>query len=78
VVLETHRHHDVDIHLTQRATLTSHDQKMDVGWNSNWNQNPTTRLSHGNLFCSSAVLDPRAGHTMDVLSPFFFVLCHSD
>ena len=30
------------------------------------------------LFCSLAVLDPRAGHTMDVLSPFISVLCHSD
>ena len=30
------------------------------------------------LFCSSAVLDPRGGHTMDVLSPFISVLCHSD
>ena len=30
------------------------------------------------LFCSLAVLDPRVGHTMDVLSPFIYVLCHSD
>jgi len=30
------------------------------------------------LFCSSAILDPRVGHTMDVLSPFISVLCHSD
>ena len=30
------------------------------------------------LFCSLAVLDPRVGHTMDVLSPFISVLCHSD
>ena len=30
------------------------------------------------LFCSSAVLDPTVGHTMDVLSPFISVLCHSD
>ena len=29
-------------------------------------------------FCSLAVLDPRVGHTMDVLSPFISVLCHSD
>jgi len=29
------------------------------------------------LFCSIAVLDPTAGHTMDVLSPFVPVLCHS-
>ena len=28
------------------------------------------------VFCSLAVLDPRVGHTMDVLSPFFSVLCH--
>jgi len=30
------------------------------------------------LFCSFAVLDPRVGHTMDVLSPFISVLWHSD
>jgi len=30
------------------------------------------------LFCSLAVLDPRVGHTMDVLSPFISGLCHSD
>ena len=30
------------------------------------------------LFCSLAVLNPRVGHTMDVLSPFISVLCHSD
>ena len=30
------------------------------------------------LFCSLDVLDPRVGHTMDVLSPFISVLCHSD
>ena len=30
------------------------------------------------LFCSLAFLDPRVGHTMDVLSPFIPVLCHSD
>ena len=29
------------------------------------------------LFCSLAVLDPRVGHTMDVLSPFIAILCHS-
>ena len=31
------------------------------------------------LFCSLAVLDPRVGHTMDVLPPFILsILCHSD
>jgi len=41
-----------------------------------------SRFSHASwssvLFCSSAVLDPTAGHTADVLSPFIPVLCHSD
>jgi len=30
------------------------------------------------LLCSLAVLDPRVGHTMDVLSPFISVICPSD
>ena len=30
------------------------------------------------LLCSLAILDPRVGHTMDVLSPFIPVLRHSD
>jgi len=29
------------------------------------------------LFCSLAVLDPKVGHTMDVISPFISILCHS-
>ena len=29
------------------------------------------------LFCL-AFLDPRVSHTMDVLSPFISLLCHSD
>ena len=45
--------------------------------------NVNTSWSHAHfyrsvLFCSLAVLDPRVGHTMDVLSPFIPVLCHSD
>jgi len=43
---------------------------------------PTVRLqtldNHIVLFCSLAVLDPRVGHTMDVLSPFISILCPSD
>ena len=30
------------------------------------------------LFCSLAVFDARVGHSMDILSPFIPVLCHSD
>ena len=39
-----------------------------------------TLSSYVLLFCSVllAVLDPKVGHTMDVLSPFIPVLCHSD
>ena len=39
----------------------------------------TTFSVHGPpMFCSLGILDPRVGHTMDVLSPFISVLCHSD
>ena len=52
----------------------------------NWNNNErfiTMFISwkHRGKFCSVlflAVLDPRVGHTMDVLSPFIPILCHSD
>jgi len=30
------------------------------------------------LLSSLAILDPRVGHTMDVLSPFISILCHSE
>jgi len=30
------------------------------------------------LFCSLAVINPRVGHTIDVLSPFISILCHFD
>jgi len=30
------------------------------------------------VFCSLAVLNPRVGHTVDVLSPFISVLRHFD
>ena len=36
------------------------------------------RLVSTVLFSSLAVLDPRVGHTMGVLSPFIPVLCHFD
>jgi len=39
---------------------------------SNWS------IHKHQVLCSLAVLDPRVGHTMDVLSPFIPVLCHSD
>ena len=39
---------------------------------------PLNARSRHVLFCSLAVLDPRVGHTMDVLTPFISVLCHSD
>ena len=39
---------------------------------------PETTCRRSVPFCSSAVLDPRVGHTTDVLSPLISVLCHSD
>ena len=33
---------------------------------------------HTKTFLFLAVIDPKVGHTMDVLSPFISVLCHSD
>ena len=33
---------------------------------------------HTVLFCALALVDPRVGHNVDVLSPFISVLCHSD
>jgi len=38
----------------------------------------TYNVSDGTHSFTLAVLDPRVGHTMDVLSPFISVLCHSD
>jgi len=35
------------------------------------------KLKQTVLFCSLSVLDPRVDPTMDVLSPFISVLCHS-
>ena len=35
-------------------------------------------LAMQSVFCSLAILSPRVGHTVDVLSPFISVLCHFD
>jgi len=42
-----------------------------------WKQS-ALMVSGASLSCPLAVLDPRVGHTVDVLSPFISVLCHSD
>jgi len=39
------------------------------------NQRSAPLLFCSVLFCSLAVLDPRVGHTMDVLSPFISISC---
>ena len=36
------------------------------------------KIFYRGLFCSLAVFDPRVGHTMDVPSPVFSVLCYFD
>ena len=44
-----------------------------------WSLTTPPRLKYvATLIWSLAVLDPRVGHTMDVLSPFIPVLCHFD
>ena len=52
-------------------TDTQTQRKRGIGSNR-------SHLMRAVLFRSLAVLDPRVGHTMDVLSPFIPVLCHSD
>ena len=47
------------------------------------NTDPPSTTGRGTMYSTPitfrclAVLDPRVGHTMDVLSPFIPVLCHS-
>ena len=59
-------------------------------WTTSWRCVPSTLVHtwqqttdvlwgpYGTQFYSSAALDPRVGHTMDIHSPFISVLCHSD
>jgi len=49
----------------------------DVAWSVYVSVHASVEHNHDLLF-SLAILDPRVGHTMDVLSPFIHVLCHSD
>jgi len=54
---------------------------LSVGQSDRQTMNDRPRISEtaeAVLFCSLAVLDPRVGHTMDVLSPFVPALRHSD
>jgi len=52
------------------CSITTHTHSIHA-----YNRRPVQRRV---LFCSLAALDPRVGHTMDILSPFIPVLCHSD
>ena len=52
-----------DVNRTTAANVASPSQSYGIGFSV--------------LFCSLAVLGPRVGHTMDVLSPFIPVVCHS-
>jgi len=55
--------------------LTQRSQPKNEGGGSELQY---TNMAGEVLFCSLAVLDSRVGHTMDVLSPFISILCHSD
>jgi len=52
------------------------EARIRIGWNKFRQLVPL--LTNRDMFCSLAFLDPRVGHTMDVLSPFISILCHSD
>jgi len=56
-------------------TLRGHRSKYFEGPHHPGN---TANHPSSNLFCSLAVLNPRVGHTMYVLSPFISVFCHTD
>ena len=70
-----------------RDASSSDKRTKTKDWSSNERTSSSARVSIDSsvqsstcsvLFCSLAVLDPRVGHTMEVLSPFIPVLCHSD
>jgi len=50
----------------------------ELSWNWSGNVFAAVKYHCSVLFCSLAVLDPRVGLTMDALTPFIPVLCHSD
>ena len=52
------------------------DDRYDT--NYRWEHGDIIITTWSVLFCSLAFLDPRVGHTMDVLSPFISILCHSN
>ena len=56
-------------HLNAKIKSTDFDNDFDYDWLS------TCSVL---LFCFVAVLDPRVGNIMSVLSPFISVLCHSE
>jgi len=61
------------LHLDPSNRLTATDMA------ENWGLCPFGRGAGSPvLFCSLAVLHPRVGHTMDILSPFISILCHFD
>ena len=64
VLFSKYRHNYYNSFLNIR-NLTSTQVDLSTSWQSV-------------LFCSLALLYPRVGHTMDVLSPFISILCHSD
>ena len=57
--------------LTAAHSLAVSDADSQLQWR-------TVRIPMHHFLCSLAVLDPRVGHTMDVLSPSISIICHSD
>jgi len=62
-----------NLHCRQQCVNRAH-----TGWARTYWQKWHFRTTLKRPFCTLALLDPRIGHAMDVLSPLISVLCHSD
>ena len=71
-------HTNVLLVLEDKVPWTSVSTKVHDTCRSLASQSLACSVNDTVLFFSLAILDPRVGHTVDVLSPFIPVLCHSD
>jgi len=82
IAWQWHQLHHVQIICTSLQTdnhASTSSLNLLTGWVLFQSPNQRCQSTEGTvLFCSLAFLDPRVGHTMDVLSPFISILCHSD
>ena len=69
-------HHLLLLHSAE--TVVCHRFHVIKDFNQSFVHSCSTSKFASVPFCSLAILVPRVGHTMDVLSPFVSILCHSD